>query len=158
MRTDGIWFKDETDRTLLLRGINLSGSSKLPVQPNGATYRRDGFFEHREVSFVGRPFPLDEADEHFRRLRAVVRPYARKTAGTPQQMRWDLTTRIFEFTWQPDPSITAPTEIVVPPLQYPHGYRIELSTGTYRQEPERFRLLIETPHASELVTLRLQPA
>jgi hypothetical protein len=70
MRTDGIWFKDETGRTLLLRGVNLSGSSKLPAQPNGATYRRDRFFEHREVSFVGRPFPLDEADEHFSRLRA----------------------------------------------------------------------------------------
>ncbi len=70
MQTDGIWFKDEAGRVLLLRGANLGGSSKVPAQPNGATSRREGFFEHRDVSFVGRPFPLEEADEHFRRLRA----------------------------------------------------------------------------------------
>jgi hypothetical protein len=70
MRTDGIWFKDESGRTLLLRGANLGGSSKVPTRPNGATYLRAGFFDHRAVSFVGRPFPLDEADEHFGRLRA----------------------------------------------------------------------------------------
>jgi hypothetical protein len=43
MHTDGIWFKDEDGRTLLLRGANLGGSTKLPTRPNGATYRRDGF-------------------------------------------------------------------------------------------------------------------
>ena len=70
MHTDGIWFKDEDGRTLLLRGANLGSTSKLPTRPNGATYSRDGFFDHRDVSFVGRPFPLEEADEHFRRLQA----------------------------------------------------------------------------------------
>lgn len=70
MHIDGIWCKDDAGRTLLLRGANLSGSTKLPYRPNGATYIREGFFEHRDVSFVGRPFPLEEADEHFSRLRA----------------------------------------------------------------------------------------
>ena len=70
MRTDGIWFKDEAGRVMLLRGANLGGSNKVPTRPNGATYIRDGFFEHRDLSFVGRPFPLEEADEHFGRLHA----------------------------------------------------------------------------------------
>jgi hypothetical protein len=70
MHTDGIWFKDDDGRTLILRGANLGGSTKLPYTPNGATYRSEGFYDHRGVSFVGRPFPLDEADEHLSRLRA----------------------------------------------------------------------------------------
>ena len=82
IKTDGIWFKDEHNRTLTLRGVNLGGSSKVPY-PNGATSIREGFFAHREVSFVGRPFPLQEADEHFRRLKA-----------------WGLTFLRFLVTWE----------------------------------------------------------
>ncbi|MBK9123793.1 MAG: cellulase family glycosylhydrolase [Chloroflexi bacterium] len=70
MKIDGIWFKDDEGRRLILRGANLSGATKVPVTPNGATYRSEGFFNGRDVSFVGRPFPLDEADEHFTRLKA----------------------------------------------------------------------------------------
>jgi hypothetical protein len=69
MQIDGPWFKDEHGRTLILRGVNLGGSSKVPY-PSGATTIRKGFFNHRDVSFVGRPFPLSEADQHFSRLRA----------------------------------------------------------------------------------------
>ncbi|NPV55080.1 MAG: cellulase family glycosylhydrolase [Anaerolineae bacterium] len=77
------WFKDDHDRTLWLRGVNLGGSSKLPTDPDGATWRAERFFEHRQVSFVGRPFPLAEADQHFARLR-----------------RWGLTFIRFLITWE----------------------------------------------------------
>lgn len=70
IRIDGPWFKDERGRTLMLRGVNLGGSSKVPFSPDDATHISDLFFNHRDVSFVGRPFPLEEADEHFTRLRA----------------------------------------------------------------------------------------
>lgn len=53
----------------MLRGVNLGGSTKMPVHPNGATHLKHGFYNHRAVSFVGRPFPPAEADEHFNRLR-----------------------------------------------------------------------------------------
>lgn len=68
MQIDGPWFKDEYGRTLILRGVNLGGSSKVPY-PHGATHIREGFFDHRDVSFVGHPFSLEDADEHFSRLR-----------------------------------------------------------------------------------------
>jgi hypothetical protein len=81
MRAEGIWFKDERGRTLMLRGVNLGGSTKVPV--GMPTWRREGFTDHRNVSFVGRPFPLEEADEHFTRLR-----------------EWGLTFLRFLITWE----------------------------------------------------------
>jgi hypothetical protein len=82
MKIDGQWFKDDEGRTLLLRGVNLGGGSKIPVKPGG-TWIRDGFFDYRDVSFVGRPFPLEEADEHFSRLK-----------------EWGLTFERFIVTWE----------------------------------------------------------
>ncbi|KAJ3038777.1 hypothetical protein HDV00_000353 [Rhizophlyctis rosea] len=63
-------FRDTHGRTLLVRGVNVSGNSKLPTSPPGSTHLGEGFYDHRNVSFVGRPFPLDEVDENFGRLRA----------------------------------------------------------------------------------------
>jgi len=69
LRADqGTWFCDTEGRRLLLRGVNLTGSSKFPVHQ--ATHMTDGFYDTSDVSFVDRPFPLAEADEHFARLRA----------------------------------------------------------------------------------------
>src|SRR5690606_36782441 len=52
---------------LLLRGVNLGGDSKVPAPDGGPQYPSD-FARHRDVSFVGRPFPLGEDAEHLSRI------------------------------------------------------------------------------------------
>lgn len=66
----GRHFRDQHGRYLLLRGVNVAGHSKLPTSPPGSTHLSEGFFNHRNVSFMGRPFRADEIHEHFQRLRA----------------------------------------------------------------------------------------
>ena len=75
-------FTDEHGRTLMLRGVNLAGSSKNPFTPRAEPDSAE-FFQHRAVSFVGRPFLLQDADEHLERLRA-----------------WGLTFLRFVVTWE----------------------------------------------------------
>ncbi|HOA13102.1 MAG TPA: cellulase family glycosylhydrolase [Myxococcota bacterium] len=63
--TERTWFKDQEGRYVHFRGINVSGDAKLPVMldvplDNG-----------RDFTFVGRPFPLDEADKWFGQIRAL---------------------------------------------------------------------------------------
>ncbi|EPQ28323.1 uncharacterized protein PFL1_04150 [Pseudozyma flocculosa PF-1] len=70
LRVRGNRFLDQHGRTLLLRGINVSGASKLPTTPNGLSHLSQGFYSHRSVSFIGRPFPLDQAPLHLARLKA----------------------------------------------------------------------------------------
>jgi len=69
MHSIGDRWRDAEGRRVVLRGMNLGGDSKVPVRPDGSTHLREGFYLRRGVSFVGRPFPLEEADEHFGRLR-----------------------------------------------------------------------------------------
>lgn len=68
MKTKGEFFVDEFGRKIIFHGVNLSGSSKLPM--NFTTHDTNNFYNHKAVSFVGRPFPLEEADEHFDRLKS----------------------------------------------------------------------------------------
>lgn len=68
MRVDGVWIRDDHGRALILRGCNLGGSSKVPAVPDGATWRSDSLGDGASVSFVGRPFPEEEAQEHFEGL------------------------------------------------------------------------------------------
>ena len=68
LRIEQDFFIDEERRRVILRGFNLGGDSKVPY-PDGGTQFPADFSDHATVSFIGRPFPLAEADEHFSRLK-----------------------------------------------------------------------------------------
>ncbi|KAI8338587.1 glycoside hydrolase superfamily [Chlamydoabsidia padenii] len=66
---NGPWFVDkDTNRTVFFHGINVGGGAKLPV--GFPSHARHGYWldYDRKVTFVGRPFPLEEADLHLQRL------------------------------------------------------------------------------------------
>jgi hypothetical protein len=83
MDIKGRYIIDDQGRTLILRGCNLGGDSKYPVSPEGETWKPDSLKNPETVSFVGRPFPLEDAEAHFERLR-----------------RWGLTFIRFLITWE----------------------------------------------------------
>ncbi|KAJ6260380.1 hypothetical protein Dda_4606 [Drechslerella dactyloides] len=66
---EGTRFHDKHGREVLLRGINLASDTKFPASPAVPSHSAERFFDGDNVSFVGRPFPLEDADAHFRRLR-----------------------------------------------------------------------------------------
>ncbi|PKI84859.1 hypothetical protein MVES_000809 [Malassezia vespertilionis] len=74
IRTRGRYLSDAHGRTLLLRGMNVSGVSKLPTKPaeTKATYSSP-----ETVSFVDRPCTLQEAPGYFARLQAWGMPLVR---------------------------------------------------------------------------------
>ncbi|KAI1959373.1 endo-1,4-beta-glucanase [Ophidiomyces ophidiicola] len=66
---DGTTFRDSKNREVILRGINVDATAKFPKTPNIPSYVSKGFFDGDNVSFVGRPFSLEDAPTHFERLK-----------------------------------------------------------------------------------------
>ena len=64
----GSWIIDARGRKIIMKGLNLAGTSKLPSRPDGSSYRPENLVDPQCVSFVGRPFPIEEADDHYARI------------------------------------------------------------------------------------------
>jgi hypothetical protein len=69
--TDDGWFREKNSphRIAILRGVNFGASVKIPSSADATHLKPADFYsKHRDVSFVSRPCPLAECDEHLARL------------------------------------------------------------------------------------------
>ncbi|KIW28140.1 uncharacterized protein PV07_07822 [Cladophialophora immunda] len=80
---DGVRFRDAEGREVTFRGINVAGDCKLPRHPSQPSHELTGFFDAKNVSFVGRPFTEEEAHIHFARIK-----------------RWGYNLIRYIFTWE----------------------------------------------------------
>ncbi|CAK9441497.1 uncharacterized protein LODBEIA_P53650 [Lodderomyces beijingensis] len=71
----GEFFDEIAGRRVTLKGINVDSQTKLPASPYMPSYGGDStdpnnvFFDGDNVSFVGRPFPLEDAAVHLQRIK-----------------------------------------------------------------------------------------
>lgn len=102
-------------------------------------------------------FSLSSPDEGDRGLGAVVRPRPLAIAGSLVRYGFDVKTRRFELTVLHDPAISAPTEVYVPWLQYPHNADLEVSAGEVQHEhPAQLAKWTHAPSRTEQ-TLYISP-
>lgn len=83
LHIDGKVFRDPQNREIVLRGINVAGDAKYPKKPDLPSFVSEKFFDADDVSFVGRPFSLEDSHTHFRRLR-----------------KWGYNAIRYIFTWE----------------------------------------------------------
>lgn len=76
--THGVHFRDGTDRTVILRGVNLAASAKLPhgrplhcIEDFWESAEEDGKAGRPGISYVGQTLNVEDgsADRHLARLR-----------------------------------------------------------------------------------------
>lgn len=92
-----------------------------------------------------------------RAVTAAVRPYHRAIAGEPLRLSFDVSRRVFVCEFRHDPAVAAPTEIFVPNLQYPQGYRVDVSDGTFEVDRQGQTLVYRHDTARREHGLRISP-
>jgi endoglycosylceramidase len=97
-----------------------------------------------------------DGSENIALANAISLPYPSRTAGDPVSYAFDDTTSTFTFVYTPDPTISAPTEIIVPSRVYPLGYSV--SCGGCESKITLTGVEIDRPANGTNVTVTLQPA
>ena len=95
-------------------------------------------------------FNTTTGEVRYNLVKHFARVYASATAGIPTSMSYNVQTKKFMFTFTPNPSISAPTEIVIPPLSYPNGFNVVLSPGYDWKFDKTANTMYITPKANAI--------
>ena len=85
---------------------------------------------------------------------ALPRPYPERVAGKLLSYGFDRIMQTATITFEPDASIEAPTEIVVPARVYPRGVVVDCGGCEVEQAPGLVRLLSPQQGSPATVTIR----
>lgn len=91
------------------------------------------------------------------KARVLAYPYPFATAGTPGPQTFDPATGQFTYSYATAPKVSAPTEIVVPPYDYPHGYRIVVTGATATSAPGDTLVTLVASAGYRRVTVSVTP-
>jgi len=76
-------------------------------------------------------------------IEGFCRPHFVHCAGIPLKMEFNYKEKIFYFEFNGEMAISAPTIIYVPRIQFPDGYKIEISEGVFKKNKEEQLLFIQ---------------
>ena len=102
-----------------------------------------------DLSIFSRDQQTDRTDINSggRALEALLRPYPMVTSGLPLRLSFDIRKRVFEYEFEHEENIFLDTVFYVPNFQYPKGYKVFVSDGTYEKDEENQRLFYK--HTAE---------
>lgn len=97
------------------------------------------------------------------KLEVLERPYPQAVAGTPERYGYDAVTGTFTLSYSTRMAGGAmapaglPTDIYVPALHYPQGYRVQVSGGQALSAANAAHLLIGADPGATIVTVTVTP-
>lgn len=85
------------------------------------------------VRYINHPGPVTDEQVDHTKLAILAVPHLRAAAGTPTSTAWDQSTRTYQATWTAkrvagdgDFAPGSVSEIAVPAVHYPNGYKVEV--------------------------------
>lgn len=170
------------DYALATSEAQVYGGPLWPGEFGGNTNPDGGFLDATELFFrdtlaeqdrrliggaIWAYFPSDntfsvvdrEGEEKGDLVNILARPYARRIAGVPTEMRFDLETKEFVFSWRVDGAAPGGgvTEVFVPQRHYPNGFTAELPAGVTQHDGADSQIILLVAPAAGEYTVRLRP-
>jgi hypothetical protein len=78
-----------------------------------------------------------------RAIEGFCRPRFIHCSGIPLKMEFNYKEKTFYFEFEGDPTISAPTIIFVPIIQFPRGYEVKISEGELKKDEDKQLIFIK---------------